>query len=86
MPFAAAFNHLLTQNAWAQETLAPFAGKIFQLRLSPATLTFTLSASGTVTSTNAALPDTVLSTTPAALLRYINTRPRDLSLIVIDSS
>ena len=83
MPFAAAFNHLLAQNAWAQEKLVPFAGKVFQLRLAPATLTFTLGASGAVTSTNAALPDTVLSTTPTALLRYINTRPRDLSLIAV---
>ena len=83
MPFAAAFNHLLAQNAWAQEKLAPFAGKVFQLRLAPATLTFTLGANGTVTSTNAALPDTVLSTTPAALLRYVSSTPRDLGLIVV---
>ena len=83
MPFAAAFNHLLAQNAWAQEKLAPFAGKVFQLRLAPATLTFTLGANGTVTSTNAALPDTVLSTTPAALLRYVSSTPRDLDLIVV---
>ena len=84
MPFAAAFNHLLAQNTWAQEKLAPFNGKVFQLRLTPATLTFTVEAAGTLVSTHAAVPDTVLSTTPAALLRYISTTPRDLDLIAIE--
>lgn len=82
-PFAAAFNHLLAQNPWAQEKLAPFAGKVFQLRLAPATLTFTLGANGTLMSTNAALPDTVLSITPTALLRYVSSTPRNLELIAV---
>jgi len=80
---ASTLNHLLAQNTWAQQKLTPFAGKVFQLRLPPATLTFTLGASGTVTSSNGALPDTVLSTTPTALLRYISTTPRDLGLIAV---
>jgi ubiquinone biosynthesis protein UbiJ len=82
-PFAAAFNHLLAQNLWAQEKLAPFVGKVVQLRLAPATLTFTLVDKGRVVDSENAPTDAVLSTTPTALLRYLNTHPRDLNLITI---
>ena len=83
-PFAAVFNHLLTQNPWAWEKLAPFAGKVFQLRLSPVTLTFAIDASGRISANDTALPDTVLSITPSALLRYVSTAPRDINLIAIE--
>jgi len=47
-------------------------------------LTFAIDTSGAVTSTSAAFPDTVLSTTPTALLRYISTTPHDMDLIAIE--
>ena len=83
-PFAAAFNHVLAQNAWAQAKLAPFAGKQFQLSIAPARLNFLIDASGSVQAVEAAVPDATLSTTPSALLRYLSAAPRDLTLIAIE--
>lgn len=83
-PSAAAFNHILAQNAWAQAKLAPFAGKQFQLSVAPARFNFLIDASGSVQAPDAAVPDATLSTTPSALLRYLSLEPRDLSLIAIE--
>lgn len=83
-PFAAAFNHVLAQNAWAQAKLAPFAGKQFQLRLPPAVFNFSLDASGSVQQATGGTPDVTLVATPAGFLRYLAVEPRDPNLIAIE--
>ncbi|OFZ68264.1 MAG: hypothetical protein A2Z01_03195 [Betaproteobacteria bacterium RBG_16_58_11] len=83
-PFAAAFNHVLAQNAWAREKLAPFAGKQFQLRLPPAVLNFSLDASGHVQQATGGTPDATLLATPTGFLRYLTVEPRDPTLITIE--
>lgn len=83
-PFAAAFNHVLAQNAWAQEKLAPFAGKLFQLRLPPAVLNFSLDASGRTRQATGGTPDATLIATPSGFLRYLAVEPRDPTLIAIE--
>ncbi|MDP1681182.1 MAG: hypothetical protein Q8L39_05345 [Burkholderiales bacterium] len=83
-PFAAAFNHVLTQNAWAQEKLALFAGKLFQLRLPPAVLNFSLDATGSVRQATGGTPDATLVATPTGFLRYLAVDPRDPNLIAIE--
>ena len=83
-PFAIAFNHLLTQNAWAREKLACYADKAFQLRLPPVTLTFVIDPGGTVKTAGTAVPETTLTLTPSALLRYISTAPHDTKLIEVE--
>ena len=45
-PFAAALNHLLTQNSWALERLARFAGKTARFDIAPFTFTYTILADG----------------------------------------
>ncbi|MFZ5524698.1 MAG: ubiquinone biosynthesis accessory factor UbiJ [Pseudomonadota bacterium] len=45
-PFAAALNHLLTQNSWALERLARFAGKTARFDIAPFALTYTILADG----------------------------------------
>jgi len=84
-PFAAAFNHVLAQNAWAQARLKPFAGKLFQLRLPPAVLTFSLDESGFVHEAKGA-PEATLVATPGGFLRYLTGKPRDPALINIEGS
>ena len=83
-PFTAAFNHVLAQNAWAQAKLAPFAGMLFQLRLPPAVLNFSLDASGLVRQATGGTPDATLVATPTGFLRYLAVEPRDPNLIVIE--
>jgi len=83
-PFAAAFNHVLAQNTWAQAKLAPFAGKLFQLRLLPAVLNFSLDASGLVRQATGGTPDATLVATPTGFLRYLTVEPRDPNLIAIE--
>ncbi len=83
-PFAAAFNHALAQNAWAQARLAPFAGKLFQLRLPPAVLNFSLDASGFVQQATGGTPDATLIATPTGFVRYLAVEPRDPNLIAIE--
>ena len=82
-PFAAAFNHVLAQNAWSQAKLVPFAGKLFQLKLLPAVLTFALDESGLVQEAKG-VPAATLSATPSSFLRFLTGKPRDLNLITIE--
>ena len=84
-PFAAALNHVLAQNAWAQAKLAPFAGKLFQLKLPPAAFTFALDESGFVQPAKGA-PEVTLTATPSGFLRYLSSEPRDLGLITIEGN
>ena len=79
-----ALNHLLAQNAWARVKLAPFAGKLFQLRLPPAVLNFSLDASGFVQQATGGTPDATLVATPTGFLRYLAVEPRDPNLITIE--
>ena len=53
-PFAAALNHLLTQNSWALERLARFAGKTARFEIAPFTFTCTILADGRLRSADAA--------------------------------
>lgn len=75
---------MLAQNAWAQEKLAPFAGKTFQLRLPPAVFNFTLDAAGGVRPAATDTPDATLVATPSGFLRYLSVEPRDPALITIE--
>jgi len=82
---AATLNHILAQNAWAMQRLAPLAGKTFAVQAAPLpTLTFIIQPEGSVkdAAPNAA-PEATLSATPDALLRYFTVEPRDPSLIHI---
>lgn len=80
---AAPLNHVLAQNAWALQRLAPLAGKTFALQAFPLpTLSFTIQPDGQVKSAMPSTPpDATLSATPDALLRYFTLKPHDPSLI-----
>lgn len=82
---AATLNHVLAQNAWAMQRLAPLAGKTFAVQAFPLpTLSFTIQPEGSLRD---AAPDAeaeaTLSATPDALLRYFTVEPRDPRLIHI---
>ena len=53
LPSAAALNHLLTQNNWALERLARFAGKTARFDIAPFSFTYTILADGTLRSSDA---------------------------------
>jgi ubiquinone biosynthesis protein UbiJ len=82
---ASTLNHILAQNAWATQRLAPLAGKTFAVQAAPLpALGFTIQADGTLHSAlPGAPPETTLSATPDALLRYFTVKPHDPSLIHI---
>jgi ubiquinone biosynthesis protein UbiJ len=82
---AATLNHVLAQNAWATQRLAPLAGKTFAVQAAPLpTLAFTIQPDGSVKDAAPdAVPEATLSATPDALLRYFTVEPRDPSLIHI---
>lgn len=75
---------MLAQNAWAQARLAPYAGKLFQLRLTPALFNFSLDTAGLVRPAAGGTPDATLIATPSGFLRYLALEPRDLTLIAIE--
>jgi ubiquinone biosynthesis protein UbiJ len=82
---AATLNHVLAQNDWAMQRLAPLAGKTFAVQAFPLpTLRFTIRPEGSLRD---AAPDVVveatLSATPDSLLRYFTVEPRDPALIHI---
>lgn len=85
---ATTLNHVLAQNAWAMQRLAPLAGKTFALLAFPLpTLSFTIQPEGSV---REAAPDAIaeatLSATPDALLRYFTVEPHDPGLIAISGN
>lgn len=82
---AASFNHLLAQNAWAQQRLTRLAGKSFSLHAAPLpALTFTIQPDGQVQDAAADVQaDATLGATPDTLLRYLTQEPRDTSLLRI---
>jgi ubiquinone biosynthesis protein UbiJ len=82
---AAALNHVLAQNAWAMQALVPLAGKTFALNTPPfPAVSFTVQPEGSVKdAASDAIPDTTLSATPDALLRYFVVEPHDAALIRI---
>lgn len=53
-PSAAAFNHLLTQNSWALQRLAQFAGKTARFDIAPFSFAYTILEDGSLCSANAA--------------------------------
>ncbi len=82
---ATTLNHVLAQNAWALQRLAPLAGKTFAVHAFPLpTLRFTIQADGSVREAAPdAVADATLGATPDALLRYFTVEPRDPRLIRI---
>jgi ubiquinone biosynthesis protein UbiJ len=79
-----ALNHLLAQNPWARERLAPFAGRVFGLDAFPLPrLNFAIAPDGSVTEPRGQMPDTVLSATPDALLRFLLIEPHERYLVRI---
>jgi ubiquinone biosynthesis protein UbiJ len=82
---ATTLNHVLAQNAWAMQRLAPLAGKTFALQAAPLpAITFTIQADGQVKSAAPGAPAAAtLSATPDALLRYFTVAPHDPNLIRI---
>lgn len=54
LPSAAALNHLLTQNSWAFERLARFAGKTARFDIAPFSFAYTILADGSLRSADTA--------------------------------
>lgn len=70
LPSAAALNHLLTQNSWALQRLARFAGKTARFDIAPFSLAWTILADGTLRNADAAASaDAVCSIAPSLLPR-----------------
>jgi ubiquinone biosynthesis protein UbiJ len=82
---AATLNHVLGQNAWAMQSLAPLAGKTFAVSAFPLpALAFTIQTDGSIKDAAPdAAPDATLSARPDALLRYFIVEPPDAGLIRI---
>jgi ubiquinone biosynthesis protein UbiJ len=65
----ASLNHLLAREAWARDKLAPFAGEIVELRLSPLpTLRLAIAEGGLSARAEAGLPPTLTLTARPELL------------------
>lgn len=80
----AALDHLLAQNPWARDRLAPFAGRCFSLDPFPLPrLSATITADGRVVDPRGQMPDAILAASPDALLRFLLLEPHDPSLIRI---
>lgn len=70
LPSAAALNHLLTQNSWALQRLARFAGKTARFDIAPFSLAWTILADGTLCNADAATSaDAVCGIAPSLLPR-----------------
>ncbi len=70
LPSAAALNHLLTQNSWASERLARFAGKTARFDVAPFSLAWTILADGSVRNADTvASADAVCMIAPSLLPR-----------------
>jgi ubiquinone biosynthesis accessory factor UbiJ len=67
-PFAAALNHLLTQNSWALERLARFAGRTARFDIAPFTFTCTILADGRLRIADATTSADALCTIAPSLL------------------
>lgn len=69
-PTAAALNHLLTQNSWATQRLARFAGKTARFDIAPFSFAYTILDDGTLRSADAiASADSVCVIAPSLLPR-----------------
>jgi ubiquinone biosynthesis protein UbiJ len=69
-PSAIALNHLLKQNSWALQRLAPFAGKTARFDIAPLSFSFTILEGGSLRSAdNAAEPDALCVIAPSLLPR-----------------
>jgi len=70
LPTAAALNHLLTQNSWALQRLARFAGKTARFDIAPFSFAWTILADGSLRNADmAASADAVCSIAPSLLPR-----------------
>lgn len=65
---AAALNHLLTQNSWALQRLARFAGKTARFDIAPFSFAYTILDDGTLRSTDAAASADALCVIAPSLL------------------
>ncbi|MEO8342639.1 MAG: hypothetical protein ABI536_02370 [Gallionella sp.] len=69
-PSAAAFNHLLTQNSWALQRLAQFAGKTARFDIAPFSFAYTILEDGSLCSADsAARADALCVIAPSLLPR-----------------
>jgi ubiquinone biosynthesis protein UbiJ len=69
-PSAIALNHLLKQNSWALQRLAPFAGKTARFDIAPLSFSFTILEGGSLRSADsAAEPDALCVIAPSLLPR-----------------
>lgn len=76
IPFYAALNHLLRQNAWAAERLQPFCGKTIRFDFPPLSTTVTLvEGSEFVPAIEHAQADATITLTPMAALRRLLKQP-----------
>lgn len=71
-PSAAALNHLLVQNGWAQPRLLRFAGKTVRFEIAPFSFAFLILSDGTLQATGSETSaDAVLSIAPSLLPRLL---------------
>ena len=78
-----AINHVLSQNAWAREELARYAGKTICLSCLPLEITLRITENGMAEHGEVETPDASLSITPSGLMRYFLSEPRDNTLITM---
>ena len=71
-PSAAALNHLLAQNSWAQPRLLRFAGKTVRFHIAPFSFAYIVLSDGAVQATDSkASADAVLNIAPSLLPRLL---------------
>ncbi len=76
IPYYAALNHLLRQNAWAVDRLRPYGGKTIRFDLPPFSATLTLIDGGEfVPAIEHAIPDATIALKPIAALRRLTGQP-----------
>lgn len=80
--FAAAFNHLLQQQPWAQERLQRHSGKTIRVNLPPLLLLFSIDHGGMIAAAQqGAEPDATLGVSPLTLLHVLSSRPLPQELV-----
>ncbi|MEQ1916379.1 MAG: SCP2 sterol-binding domain-containing protein [Gallionella sp.] len=72
LPSAAALNHLLAQNSWAQPRLLRYAGKTVRFHIAPFSFAFLVLSDGSLQATDkAATADAILHIAPSLLPRLL---------------
>ena len=76
-------NHVLSQNAWARDELARYAGKTIVLSCQPFELSLRFTETGLVEHSDIETTDASLSISPSGFMRYLLTEPRDNTLFTM---